>query len=205
MMRVDIEEIKIEGDRLLSARQVASPNWNERPAEIPIDLLVLHNISLPPGEFGGPYIDALFTNTLDSHLHHHSYFGEIVSFKVSSHCLIRRDGEIIQYVPFSKRAWHAGISCFAGREECNDFSIGIELEGADHIAYTKIQYLVLAKVINALQKIYPGITKERIVGHSTIAPERKTDPGPLFDWNLLARLLDNNMCEEGAYRQINLG
>lgn len=193
-MRIDIES-----DLLLNARHVTSPNWNERPANIQIDLLVIHNISLPPGEFGGPYIDAFFQNELDLHLHLHPYFNEIIALKVSSHCLIRRDGEIIQYVPFNKRAWHAGISCFAGKDNCNDFSIGIELEGTDHIPYTEAQYLVLAKLVCSLQKTYPGITKERIVGHSTIAPERKTDPGPLFDWDLLAKLLaSEDMNEEVA-------
>lgn len=192
-------QIDIKSDLLLNARHVPSPNWNERPMDCQIDLLVLHNISLPPGEFGGPYIDAFFQNELDPHLHLHPYFNEIIALKVSSHCLIRRDGEVIQYVPFSKRAWHAGKSYFAGRENCNDFSIGIELEGADHIPYTEVQYLILAKLISSLQKNYPGITRERIVGHSTIAPERKTDPGPLFDWALLARLLDNeDLSEEVA-------
>ncbi len=192
-------QIDIEGDLLLNARQVVSPNYNERPAGVEVDLLVIHNISLPPGEFGGPYIDAFFTNELDPTLH--PYFAEIIFLQVSSHCLIRRDGEIIQYVPFSKRAWHAGASQFANRENCNDFSIGIELEGTDLVPYTEVQYLILAKLISALQKIYPGITKERIVGHSTIAPERKTDPGPAFNWNLLARLLDNDLPEDVYFSQ----
>ena len=184
--------IGIENDLLLNARQVVSPNWNERPVDTQIDMLVIHNISLPPGEFGGPYIDAFFRNELGSYLHFHPYFNDIISLTVSSHCLIRRDGEIIQYVPFSKRAWHAGISCFAGKDNCNDYSIGIELEGADHIPYTEAQYFMLTKLIRSLQNTYPGITRERIVGHSTIAPDRKTDPGPSFDWDLLTRLLDDN-------------
>jgi len=172
---------------LLNVRHVPSPNCNDRPLGTTIDLLVIHNISLPPGEFGHPYVDAFFTNTLDETLH--PYFAEIASLTVSSHCLIRRDGEIVQYVSFNKRAWHAGVSYFAGRENCNDFSIGIELEGTDHIPYTKEQYQVLAELMTTLKNVYPKITHDRIVGHETIAPTRKTDPGPAFDWPLLATLL----------------
>jgi AmpD protein len=172
---------------LLNVRYVPSPNYNDRPLGTPVDLLVIHNISLPPGEFGHSYIDAFFTNTLDRMLH--PYFDEIASLTVSSHCLIRRDGEIVQYVSFNKRAWHAGDSCFAGRENCNDFSIGIELEGTDHIPYTSEQYQVLAALTMTLKNAYPKITPDRIVGHEAIAPMRKTDPGPAFDWPLLATLL----------------
>lgn len=179
-------EIDVGTGMLCDVRYVPSPNYNERPAGILIDLLVIHNISLPPGEFGGAHIDALFTNVLDPS--HHPYFTEISSLEVSSHCLIRRDGEIVQYVPFNKRAWHAGDSCFDGREDCNDFSIGIELEGTDEIPYTPIQYAVLADLVALLKKAYPEITGNRIVGHSTIAPTRKTDPGSVFDWDLLAAL-----------------
>ncbi len=171
---------------LSEVRYVPSPNYNERPADTVIDLLVIHNISLPPGEFGGLHIDAFFTNVLDPLLH--PYFAEIAHLTVSSHCLIRRDGEIIQYVPFNKRAWHSGDSSFDGRENCNDFSIGVELEGTDEIPYTPIQYTVLVELIALLKKRYPAITDNRIVGHSTIAPTRKTDPGSVFDWNLLAEL-----------------
>lgn len=172
---------------LKNVRQIPSPNCNDRPKGEGVNLLVIHNISLPPREFGGPYIDALFTNTLESNIH--PYFATIASQRVSSHCLIRRDGALTQYVPFTKRAWHAGVSEFQGKSDCNDYSIGIELEGADDIPYTDVQYAVLADLIITLQGYYPGITWDRIVGHSTIAPDRKTDPGSAFDWNLLANIL----------------
>lgn len=163
-----------------AARFLASPNCDPRPEPAAIDLLVIHNISLPPREFGGPFIDALFTNCLDPSAH--PFFEEIRGLEVSSHLLIRRDGELVQYVPFHLRAWHAGVSCFEGRERCNDFSIGIELEGADEVAYEDVQYARLAQVTRALMHTYPGITRERIVGHCDIAPGRKTDPGPAFEW-----------------------
>jgi AmpD protein len=153
-----------------------------------IDLLVIHNISLPPGQFDGPWIDALFTNTLDPAIH--PYFREILGFRVSAHLLIRRAGELIQYVPFHRRAWHAGRSSFAGRENCNDFSIGIELEGSDEVAYTDLQYQRLREIIKALRQTYPAITGERITGHSNIAPGRKTDPGSAFDWARLRGALE---------------
>lgn len=164
-----------------------SPNCDARPIGMSIDMIVIHNISLPPGEFGGPYIDDLFCNRLDSTLH--PFFTEIKDLKVSSHSLIRRDGSITQYVPFTERAWHAGVSSFMGRESCNDFSIGIELEGADDIPYTSEQYKSLVELIKGLMAAYKTITYDRIVGHSTIAPNRKTDPGPAFDWNLLMQEL----------------
>lgn len=177
---------------LREARQVASPNRDERPDGAVPELIVIHNISLPPQEFGGPWIDALFTNTLDSKAH--PYFAEIYQLQVSSHLLIRRDGELVQYVPFHQRAWHAGASNYEGRERCNDFSIGIELEGADEIPYEQIQYVTLAELITALERAYPTISRKRIVGHSDIAPQRKTDPGPAFDWNTLyAKLTDNEI------------
>ncbi len=157
-----------------------SPNCDARP-ETKIDLLVIHGISLPPGEFGGPNIDALFLNRLDPA--DHPYFEKIAALRVSSHVLVRRDGHLIQYVPFAKRAWHAGKSIFQGRKNCNDFSIGIELEGADEIPYTKAQYQRLALLTQVLINHYPAITWDRIVGHSDIAPGRKTDPGPAFDWD----------------------
>jgi N-acetyl-anhydromuramoyl-L-alanine amidase len=171
------------------ALYVPSPNCDDRPLDSAIDLLVIHNISLPPGEFGGPHIDALFSNTLDPTLH--PYFAGIASAKVSSHCLIRRDGQLVQYVPFHKRAWHAGESCFMGREHCNDYSIGIELEGTDTVPYTTAQYRVLSALILALHTVYPDLSVERIVGHSTIAPSRKTDPGPAFEWATLQGLIEN--------------
>lgn len=165
-------------------RQVQSPNQDQRPADTEIDLLVIHGISLPPGEFGGSWIELLFTNRLPADAH--PYFAQIHELQVSAHCLIRRDGEVIQFVPFSKRAWHAGQSCFAGRERCNDFSIGIELEGVDDLPYEAVQYQQLKQLVAAIQLRYPAITADRIVGHSDIAPGRKTDPGPAFRWDKLA-------------------
>lgn len=170
---------------LLEARQLPSPNFNERPAGADIELLVIHGISLPPNEFGGPYIDQLFTNTLDCNSH--AYFEGLRGLRVSSHLLIRRCGELVQYVPFGARAWHAGVSEFCGRSACNDFSIGIELEGSDDCPYTAAQYERLLPVCRALMAAYPGITPERVVGHCDIAPGRKTDPGPFFDWQRLRR------------------
>lgn len=169
------------------ARQVPSPNRDERPAGMPPDLIVVHGISLPPAEFGGPWIDRLFTNLLP--VDAHPYFAQVADKKVSSHLLIRRDGEIVQYVPFHLRAWHAGVSSYEGREKCNDFSIGIEIEGADECAYEPVQYAVLAKVIVALCGAYPSLSMDRIAGHEHIAPGRKTDPGPAFDWARLKALL----------------
>ena len=162
------------------ARRVASPNCDERPAGEVVSLLVIHNISLPPGVFGGPHIDRLFTNTLDPD--EHPFFAEIHPLRVSSHLLIRRDGELVQYVPLGRRAWHAGRSNFAGRERCNDFSIGIELEGTDALPYDDRQYARLVEVSRAILSAYPALTAERIVGHADIAPGRKSDPGPVFDW-----------------------
>ena len=169
------------------ARQVPSPNFDDRPSGALMDLLVVHNISLPPGEFGGPWIDALFTNQLDSNAH--PYFKDIHQMQVSAHALIRRDGEIVQYVPFHKRAWHAGKSNYCGRERCNDFSIGIELEGCDTREFEQSQYEQLARLIKALLQTYPQLSTEHIVGHSDIAPQRKTDPGPCFDWAKLRQML----------------
>jgi AmpD protein len=179
-----------EGDFLLEARRVPSPNCDARPAGCDISLIVLHGISLPPGVYGGPEIDRFFTNRLDPAAH--PYFAEIAHLKVSSHVLIRRDGELVQYVPFSRRAWHAGESCYAGRTACNDFSVGIELEGQDTEPYTAVQYQVLAAVLGALVKTFPALTRDRIVGHCDIAPGRKTDPGPAFDWLALREQLRRN-------------
>ncbi len=169
------------------ARQAPSLNSDVRPGGVAVDLIVIHGISLPPGEFGGPWIDALFANTLDPAAH--PYFENLTGLRVSAHLLIRRDGELVQYVPFQRRAWHAGESVYAGRYRCNDFSIGIELEGADHLPYDDRQYPPLAAVIRALWEAYPTITPHRLTGHADIAPGRKTDPGPAFDWTLLRRLL----------------
>ncbi|HEY7774341.1 MAG TPA: 1,6-anhydro-N-acetylmuramyl-L-alanine amidase AmpD [Marinagarivorans sp.] len=169
-------------------RHCPSPNYNQRPAGCEISLLVIHNISLPPEQFGGDFIEQFFCNTLDCS--QHPYFETIKDLQVSAHGLITRDGEFIQFVNFNDRAWHAGRSSFEGRAECNDYSIGIELEGADHLPYTTEQYDTLLCVIKALQRHYPFITGERITGHSDIAPGRKTDPGPAFDWSFLrARLV----------------
>jgi len=158
-------------------RQIASPNFDERPAGVAIELLVIHNISLPPGEFGGPGIIDLFTNRLDPD--GHPYYRAIADRRVSAHFLIRRDGESIQFVPCAKRAWHAGESAWRGRDRCNDFSIGIELEGADDQPFTDVQYERLIALTQALRTTY---AISDIVGHSDIAPARKTDPGPCFDW-----------------------
>jgi AmpD protein len=148
----------------------------------------VHGISLPPGEFGGPWIDALFTNDLDPDAH--PYFREIAGLRVSAHLLIRRDGELVQYVPLTRRAWHAGPSNHAGREACNDYSIGIELEGADDVPYASVQYAVLARVVQALRDWAPTLRAAPIVAHSDVAPGRKTDPGPAFDWGRFARSLE---------------
>jgi len=175
--------VKIVDHKLQSAKWCPSPNFNERPelSEKPINMLVVHNISLPPNKFGGCYIEDFFSNTLDCNAD--PYFQTIKDLQVSSHLLIKRDGKIVQFVPFNKRAWHAGLSEFNGETNCNDFSIGIELEGADHIAYESEQYAALAQVSKALMLAYPDIVTERLVGHSDIAPGRKTDPGESFDWD----------------------
>lgn len=169
------------------ARYLPSPNCDARPEPVEISLLVVHGISLPPGEFGGQWIDDLFCNRLDPA--QHPYFATIAQQKVSAHFLIRRTGELVQYVPLFLRAWHAGMSSFAGRERCNDFSIGIELEGADDQAYTDAQYATLAALSEGLLRAFPALTADRIVGHSDIAPGRKTDPGPAFDWPRYRQLL----------------
>ncbi len=171
--------MEIIDHRLNNVKQLNSPNCSDRGDNL-IDLLVIHGISLPPGQFGGPHIDQLFCNELDCN--QHEFFKELEGLKVSSHLLIRRDGEIIQYVPFNMQAWHAGISIYEGREICNEFSIGIELEGTDHEEYTDSQYKALIAVTRVLLDAYPLMSKDKIVGHSDIAPGRKTDPGPCFDW-----------------------
>ena len=180
-------KIDLDRDHLINARQASSPNCDERPDGCEISLLVVHGISLPPGQYGGPEIDRFFTNTLDAGAH--PYFAEIAGLKVSSHLLVRRDGEVVQYVPFRKRAWHAGDSCYQGRAACNDFSIGIELEGQDDEPYTDMQYEVLASVIRVLVEAYPGLSANNIAGHCDISPQRKTDPGPAFDWQRLQQQL----------------
>lgn len=162
-----------------NAAQLASPHQDARPAG-EVSLLVIHNISLPPGEFGAAHIDALFLGRLDAAAH--PYFAGIAHLKVSAHACIFRDGRVTQYVPTTQRAWHAGESLFEGRTRCNDFSIGIELEGTDETPFTDAQYETLAAMSRAVLKVYLQVTPRRIVGHSQIAPGRKTDPGPHFDW-----------------------
>ncbi|MCW8196554.1 1,6-anhydro-N-acetylmuramyl-L-alanine amidase AmpD [Proteobacteria bacterium 005FR1] len=177
----------IHGGWLRPAIHAPSPNFDSRPPGEAIDLLVIHNISLPPGEFGTGCIQQLFCNTLDCS--RHPYFARLVDLKVSSHLLIERGGEVSQFVSFADRAWHAGQSSYGGRSRCNDFSIGIELEGVDDQPYTDTQYAVLAEVTQTLLTHYRHMSKERITGHSDIAPGRKTDPGPAFDWpRFLSRL-----------------
>ncbi len=167
----------------LGVRQVLSPHFDARPSGALPELIVVHGISLPPGDFGGPWIDRLFTGNLPPDAH--PYFRDIAAGRVSAHVLIRRDGEVVQYVPFAERAWHAGRSAYRGREACNDFSIGIELEGTDEIAYEDAQYDHLAALVTAVLAAYPSLGRERVVGHSDIAPGRKTDPGASFDWERL--------------------
>ena len=159
-------------------RKLASPNCDRRPPGIAAELLVIHNISLPPGEFGGDAIERLFTNTLP--VEFHPYYAQLRGVKVSAHFLIRRDGEIIQFVPCGKRAWHAGTSSWQGRSRCNDYSIGVELEGSDETPFEDRQYAALTRLTRALQRACP--TLRNVAGHSDIAPQRKTDPGPCFDW-----------------------
>jgi AmpD protein len=170
---------------LKSVHQLPSKNADKRPDGLDISLIVIHGISLPPGEFGGEYIDQLFCNSLDADAH--PYFSEVYQLRVSSHILIKRDGSITQYVPFEQRAWHAGVSSYKGREQCNDYSIGIELEGTDDIAYTDVQYEILNMVIRAIRTAFPTIGKNDIVGHCHIAPSRKTDPGASFEWAKIGR------------------
>lgn len=180
----------IDDHWLGAARRVVSPNANARP-QGEISAVVLHGISLPPGEFGGDAIERLFTNSLDPNAH--PFFNAIASLRVSAHLLIRRDGECVQFVSFDRRAWHAGKSQWHDGERLraglNDFTIGIELEGADEVPYREVQYRALAEVLHALARGYPTISTERIIGHACIAPLRKTDPGPAFDWVYLRRCL----------------
>jgi AmpD protein len=175
------------GGRVSGVRYISSPNHDRRPPGTRIHLLVIHNISLPPGEFGGAAITQLFTNTLNTSAH--PYYAQLQGLKVSAHFLIRRNGEIIQFVPCSKRAWHAGISVWRGQKGCNDFSIGVELEGSDHEPFADAQYRSLAKLTRRLCRAYPI---RSIAGHSEVAPQRKTDPGPHFDWVRYRRLLERS-------------
>jgi AmpD protein len=174
-MRVDVAT-----GLLIAVKQVLSPFFDERPTGVVPDLIVLHGISLPPGEFGGPWVARLFTGNLPAEAH--PEFRERAGMKVSAHLLIRRDGEMVQFVSFNDRAWHAGKSSWQGREACNDYSIGIECEGADEVPYEDAQYATLRRLLPLLLEAY-GIPHERVVGHSDVAPGRKTDPGPSFDWS----------------------
>ena len=174
-----LPSFQVVDGQLIGAKQIPSPNFNQRPAEAKIELVVIHNISLPPSQFGGGYIQQFFQNQLDTTLH--PYFETIQELKVSAHLLILRTGEVLQFVNLAQRAWHAGRSSYLGQQECNDYSIGIELEGSDDCAFESLQYQVLAQVVVSLQQAYPAI-QQHVAGHSDIAPGRKTDPGPYFDW-----------------------
>jgi AmpD protein len=177
-LRVHVATGLVEG-----VRQVLSPHHDARPEGVVADLLVIHNISLPPAEFGGPWIEKLFNGDLPPDVH--PYFATIHGARVSAHLLVRRNGEIVQFVPLHRRAWHAGASQYEGRSTCNDFSIGIEIEGTDEIFFEDVQYDVTRQLIQALLEAYPTLSPTRITGHSDIAPGRKTDPGPSFDWSRL--------------------
>jgi AmpD protein len=177
----------IERGWLREARRVPSPNYGQRPGACAPELLVIHNISLPPGCYGGDCIERFFTNRLD--WDEHPYFEDIRAVEVSAHLLIQRAGELLQFVGFGERAWHAGVSCYEGRSNCNDFSVGIELEGTDDDPYTDVQYATLSAVTKVLIAHYPRMSLHKIVGHSDIAPGRKSDPGPAFDWPRYRRLL----------------
>jgi len=181
--------MNIDNHWLDESRHVLSPNYNDFPENYVLRLIVIHCISLPPGDFGGPHIEAFFCNCLDKALN--PYFEHIAELKVSAHLLIRRSGEIIQFVPFNKRAWHAGVSSYQGVSSCNDFSLGIELEGCETVAYEEIQYSQLAQVIQCLVRSYSNFSFEHIAGHSDIAPGRKTDPGSAFKWDKLRALLSD--------------
>ncbi len=179
--------MKLDNEGLLDGADfIPSPNFDERPEGVTVDLIVIHNISLPPGEFGGQDVIDLFTNRLEAS--RHPYYANLSGLKVSSHFFVRRNGEIIQFVSTEKRAWHAGLSCFQGREKCNDFSIGIELEGTDFVPFADEQYESLANLARAILRKYPDCS---LAGHSDISPGRKTDPGPFFDWNRFRTAIGN--------------
>ncbi|HBS26388.1 MAG TPA: 1,6-anhydro-N-acetylmuramyl-L-alanine amidase AmpD [Gammaproteobacteria bacterium] len=173
-------KIDLETGLLDIARQRPSPNCDDRPEGEVIELIVIHSISLPPNHFGGAEIEDFFCNQLD--ISAHPYFEEIKDMQVSAHLLVNRHGEIIQFVSFNQRAWHAGVSCYKDRQCCNDFSIGIELEGSDDTTFTDQQYRMLKQILSILSKSYTRLSGATIVGHNEISPGRKTDPGPFFDW-----------------------
>lgn len=174
------KQLHIKDGWLVSERRVLSPHFDQRPEPQDISLLIIHYISLPPEQFGGGYIDDFFQGKLDAQVH--PYFEEISALRVSAHCLIERTGQITQYVNFADRAWHAGLSCFEGRDKCNDFAIGIELEGSNEQPFSDAQYAALQALTQEIMRTYPHITKERIVGHCDVSPGRKIDPGQYFDW-----------------------
>jgi len=173
---------------LQPAEIIPSPNFDSRPEGCDVDLLVIHNISLPPGEYGGGEIQDFFCNTLDCQKH--PYFETLIDLNVSSHLLIDRLGAVTQFVAFDQRAWHAGQSEYSGRQACNDFSVGIELEGVDDVEYSQAQYESLAAITNTLIGVFPKLTKQRIAGHNEIAPKRKTDPGEAFKWEQYLSAID---------------
>lgn len=183
-------QINTETGLCKQADFIESPNFDSRPGNEQPQLIVVHGISLPPNQFGGQGITQLFTNQLDPN--EDPYFETIKDLRVSAHALIRRDGALLQFVPFHERAWHAGVSEFKGRSRCNDFSIGIELEGTDDTCYTSIQYDVLSELIQGLWQAYPSLHERQVVGHCDIAPGRKTDPGEFFQWQSLNRMLENS-------------
>jgi len=176
-----VQKFSIVEGVLIGAEQTPSPNYNLRPAAASIELLVIHNISLPPRQYGGGYVEQFFQNKLP--VDGHQYFQEITHLQVSAHLFITRTGAVVQFVNFNHRAWHAGVSCYKGRDSCNDFSIGIELEGCDDEPFTQEQYQMLTQVSVAIEGVYPRITRSTSCGHSDIAPGRKTDPGPHFNWH----------------------
>ena len=188
-----MQQFKVQDGILQGATQVPSPNYNQRPEQTEIQLLVVHNISLPPSQFGGGYIEQFFQNQLDWSVH--PYFQTIEGMQVSTHLLILRSGEVLQFVNFNDRAWHAGRSTYLAKKECNDYSIGIELEGSDDTPFEAVQYTVLAEVIRVLQAAYPKIL-QHLAGHSDIAPGRKTDPGPFFDWSKTRALIQQCKAEQ---------
>jgi AmpD protein len=187
VLAVSASPLRLHVDRdgiVRAAAQVPSPNFDDRPPGTRISLLVIHNISLPPGQFGGPWIVELFTNRLDPNAH--PYFGSLEDLRVSSHFLIRREGALAQFVSCTRRAWHAGDSSWRRLSHCNDFSIGVELEGTDDLPYEDVQYRILARLTRALRTRYP---LKDIAGHQHIAPTRKTDPGPAFDWRRFRKMI----------------
>ena len=189
----EVVKFQVVDGVLHGARFIPSPNFNQRPELTDIQLIVIHNISLPPSQFGGGYIEQFFQNQLDWSVH--PYFQTIEGMQVSTHLLILRTGEVLQFVNFNDRAWHAGRSTYLAKKECNDYSIGIELEGSDDTPFEEVQYTVLAEVIGVLQAAYPKIL-QHLAGHSDIAPGRKTDPGPFFDWSKTRALIQQCKAEQ---------